>query len=83
LNRSPTPSPRSAFASRAACSPTSPNVIERIPSSVHVDTVASDWKVEAYRSKVANESGSSCIVLSTDNSPPVARRPLTPELSSA
>jgi len=27
---------------QAACSPTSPNVIERIPSPVHVDTVASD-----------------------------------------
>jgi hypothetical protein len=38
----PTPSPRSAFASRAACSPTSPNVTERIPSPVHVDAVASD-----------------------------------------
>ena len=64
----PTPSPRSAFASRAACSPTSPNVTERIPSPVHVDTVASDWNVEAYLSKVASESGSSCIVLYTDNS---------------
>jgi hypothetical protein len=79
----PAPSPRSAFASRAASSLTSPNVIERIPSPVHVDTVASDWNVEAYRSKVASESGSSCIVLSMDNSFLAARRPLTAEPSPA
>jgi hypothetical protein len=69
---------------RHITSPTSPNVIERIPSPVHVDTVASDWKIEAYQSKAASESGSSCIVLSMDNNCFLAaRRPLTPEPSSA
>src|SRR5690606_8045889 len=35
----------------------------RTPVPVHVETVLSPWKVDAYRSSVVSESDSSCMVL--------------------